>query len=53
MKKFRKLLKQIFPFKLKEEKVVQKIGLISIGVSLLIIVIIMSLFVLYTKQKVS
>jgi diguanylate cyclase (GGDEF)-like protein len=51
IKNFRKLLKQIFPFQLKEERVIQKIGLVSIGVSLLIIVLIMSLFVLYTKQK--
>jgi diguanylate cyclase (GGDEF)-like protein len=49
---FEKLFNKTSPFQLREEKFIQKIGLISIGVSLLIIVLIMSLFVLYMKQKV-
>ncbi len=38
-------------FALKKEEFTNRIGLISIVVSLVIIVLIMSLFVLYTKQK--
>ncbi len=51
MKKFIKLLRRSSPFQLKEEECVQKIGLISIGITLVIIMLIMVLFVLYTKQK--
>lgn len=51
MTNFIKSLKQISLFPLKEEKFIQNIGLISIGVSLVIIVLIMSLFVLFTKQN--
>jgi len=46
-----KLLNKTSPFKLKKEGFIQNIGLISIGVSLIIIILIMSLFALYTKQK--
>ena len=51
MKNFITFFKKPAPFQLKEEKFIEKIGLISIGVSLVIILIIMSLVVLYTKQK--
>jgi PAS domain S-box-containing protein len=51
MTNFMKLFRKPFPSKLREEKFIQKIGLITIGVSLVIIVLIISLFVLYTKQK--
>ncbi len=46
-----KLFRKTSPFRIKEEKFVQKIGLISIAVSLVIIMLTMVLFVLYTKQK--
>jgi diguanylate cyclase (GGDEF)-like protein len=51
MRKLIKLLKKTSHFQLKEEKFIQKIGLISIGVSLVIIVSIVTLFVLYAKQN--
>jgi diguanylate cyclase (GGDEF)-like protein len=51
MRKLIKLLKNTSHFQLKEEKFIQKIGLISIGVSLVIIVSIVTLFVLYAKQN--
>jgi hypothetical protein len=47
-----KLLRKASPYKLQEEMFIQKIGLISIGVALIIISLIISLFVLYTKQKI-
>jgi PAS domain S-box-containing protein len=51
MTNFTSLLRKTPPIKLKEDTFIQRIGLISIGVSLIIILSIMSLFVLYTKQK--
>ncbi len=45
------LLRKASPCKLKEEGFVQRIGLISIGVSLVIIFLVVSLFVFYTKQN--
>ena len=51
MTDFKTVVKKNFPFKLKKEEFTGKIGLVSIGVSLIIIALIMSLFVLYTKQK--
>jgi PAS domain S-box-containing protein len=48
---FRKSLHKTSSSKLKEEKFIQNFGLISIGVSLVIIFITISLFVLYAKQK--
>jgi diguanylate cyclase (GGDEF)-like protein len=51
MANFIALLRRTSPFQLKEERFIQKIGLISIGISLCIIVLIISLFVLYTKQN--
>jgi len=51
MKHFRRLLNKTSPFKLKEEKYMQRIGLASICVSLIVIFTIMSLFILYTKQN--
>ena len=51
MMNFRKSLNKTSPIKLKEEKFIQNFGLVSIGVSLVIIFITMSLFVLYAKQK--
>jgi diguanylate cyclase (GGDEF)-like protein len=51
MRKLIKLLKKTSHFQLKEEKFIQKIGLISIGASLIIIVSIVTLFVLYTNHK--
>jgi diguanylate cyclase (GGDEF)-like protein len=51
MTNFRKLINKTSPFKLKEEKYMQKIGLASIGVSLIVIFVIMSLFIIYTKQN--
>ncbi len=50
MKKPARIVKKSL-FKVTGEDFSQKIGLISIGVSLLIIVLIMSLFFLYIKQK--
>ena len=52
MKNLLNRIKIIAPYQLKEEKFIQRIGLMCIGVSLLIIVIIMSLFILYAKQKI-
>jgi PAS domain S-box-containing protein len=51
MTNFKTLLTKRSPFKRKVEAFIQKIGLISIGVSLIIIFFIISLFVLYTKQE--
>jgi PAS domain S-box-containing protein len=51
MTSFITVLRRTFPFRLKNEEFAEKIGLISIGISLVIIALIMSLFVLYTKQK--
>ncbi len=45
------VLKRTSPHKRKGEAFIQKIGFISIGVSLIIIFSIMFLFVLYTKQE--
>jgi diguanylate cyclase (GGDEF)-like protein len=47
-----KLFKKPSPFQLREEKFIQKIGLISIFASMIIIFLSVSLFFLYTKQKV-
>jgi diguanylate cyclase (GGDEF)-like protein len=48
---FIKLLQKTSSFKLKEERFIQRIGLMSIGVSLVIIMLIMTLFILYADQK--
>jgi PAS domain S-box-containing protein len=51
MTNFTGLLRGVYPRKLKKEEFTEKIGLTAIGVSLIIIALIISLFVLYTKQK--
>ncbi|UCH81599.1 MAG: GGDEF domain-containing protein [Nitrospiraceae bacterium] len=40
------------PFQIKEEKIFQRIGVTFLGVSLVVILIIMSLFFLYAKEKI-
>jgi two-component system sensor histidine kinase VicK len=51
MTNFVTFFKKAFSFKLKKEEFTEKIGLISIGAALAIIVIIMSLVFLYMKQN--
>jgi diguanylate cyclase (GGDEF)-like protein len=52
MKNLLNRIKIFSPYQLREEKFIQRIGLMFIGVSLLIIMIIMSLFTLYAKQQI-
>ena len=47
-----KLLGRNSHFKLKEERFIQKIGLLSIAVSLVIILLILSLIVMYAKHNI-
>jgi len=51
MSSFIKSLKKPSPFKPQEERFIQKKGLMSIGIWLVIIVLIMSLLVIYTQKK--
>jgi two-component system phosphate regulon sensor histidine kinase PhoR len=51
MSNFLKLIKKSNPFGLKKEEFTDKIGLVLIGISLVIIFLIILLFVIFTQQK--